>query len=87
MAQPERYEDLVFGSGRAASTPSGTWRDRVSGLPLWSGQWISGFCLSVNCLPSKREIWSAEVAHLTNQAAHFDITTGATANAPPRSVQ
>src|SRR6516162_2168473 len=39
-------------------------------------RWIGGSCPNIACLPSKNEIWSAEVAHLTHHAAHFGTATG-----------
>jgi pyruvate/2-oxoglutarate dehydrogenase complex dihydrolipoamide dehydrogenase (E3) component len=39
-------------------------------------RWIGGSCPNIACLPSKNEIWSAEVAHLAHHAAHFGTTTG-----------
>jgi len=35
-----------------------------------------GSCPNIACLPSKNEIFSAEVAHLAHHAAHFGTTTG-----------
>ena len=34
-------------------------------------RWIGGSCPNIACLPSKNEIWSARVAHLTKHAAQF----------------
>jgi pyruvate/2-oxoglutarate dehydrogenase complex dihydrolipoamide dehydrogenase (E3) component len=34
-------------------------------------RWIGGSCPNIACLPSKNEIWSARVAHLTQHAAQF----------------
>jgi pyruvate/2-oxoglutarate dehydrogenase complex dihydrolipoamide dehydrogenase (E3) component len=39
-------------------------------------RWIGGSCPNVNCLPSKNEIWSAEVAHLVQNASQFGMVTG-----------
>src|SRR5262249_33945540 len=33
--------------------------------------WVGGSCPAVACLPSKNELWSARVAHLARNAAHF----------------
>src|SRR5258708_34491813 len=40
-------------------------------------RWIGGSCPNIACLPSKNEIWSARVAHLVHNAAHFGTMTGA----------
>ena len=37
---------------------------------------IGGSCPNVNCLPSKNEIWSAEVAGLVRRASEFGTRTG-----------
>jgi pyruvate/2-oxoglutarate dehydrogenase complex dihydrolipoamide dehydrogenase (E3) component len=34
-------------------------------------RWVGGSCPNIACLPSKNEIWSAMVAHLTRHAAQF----------------
>ena len=34
-------------------------------------RWVGGSCPAVACLPSKNELWSARVAHLVRNAAHF----------------
>src|SRR3981081_1501833 len=34
-------------------------------------RWIGGSCPNIACLPSKNEIWSARVAHLSHHAAQF----------------
>ena len=39
-------------------------------------RYIGGSCLSINCLPSKNEIWSAKVAHLVRHAAQSGTVTG-----------
>jgi pyruvate/2-oxoglutarate dehydrogenase complex dihydrolipoamide dehydrogenase (E3) component len=39
-------------------------------------QWIGGSCPNVNCMPSKNEIWSANVAHMARHAAEFGTKTG-----------
>jgi pyruvate/2-oxoglutarate dehydrogenase complex dihydrolipoamide dehydrogenase (E3) component len=39
-------------------------------------QWIGGACPNVNCMPSKNEISSANVAHVVRHAAEFGTKTG-----------
>src|SRR4029077_8958714 len=39
-------------------------------------QWIGGSCPNVNCMPSKNEIWSANVAYVARHASEFGTTTG-----------
>lgn len=39
-------------------------------------RWIGGSCPNTNCLPSKNEIRSAEIAHQARGAAAFGVATG-----------
>jgi len=76
MAEPERFEILILGSGAGGKLLS--WHMGQSGrrTALVERQWIGGSCPNIACLPSKNEIWSARVAHLVQNAAEFGITTG-----------
>ena len=76
MAEPERFEILVVGSGEAGKLLA--WHMARSGrrTAVVERQWIGGSCPNVNCLPSKNEIWSAKVAHLVHHAAEFGLRTG-----------
>ena len=77
MAQPEHVEVLVLGSGTGgilARHLAGQGRRTV----VVERQWIGGACPTVNCLPSKNEIWGAKVADLVHQAAKFGLLTGST---------
>jgi pyruvate/2-oxoglutarate dehydrogenase complex dihydrolipoamide dehydrogenase (E3) component len=38
-------------------------------------RWIGGSCPNINCMPSKNEVWSANVAYLTRHAAEYGTTT------------
>jgi pyruvate/2-oxoglutarate dehydrogenase complex dihydrolipoamide dehydrogenase (E3) component len=75
MAQAERVDVLVLGSGEAGKYLA--WhmahaghRTAVVERPL-----IGGSCPNINCLPSKNEIWSAKVADLVHHAAAFGTVT------------
>ena len=48
MAQFKRYEDLVLGSGRAASTLVRHIARSSLRIALVEREWICGFCPSVN---------------------------------------
>ena len=76
MPQSERFEVLVLGSGRGASTWPGIWRDPGAGRHVVERRYIGGSCPNINCLPSKNEIWSAKVAYLARHAAQFGTLTG-----------
>jgi pyruvate/2-oxoglutarate dehydrogenase complex dihydrolipoamide dehydrogenase (E3) component len=76
MAQPERYENLVLGSGAGGKLIA--WHMAQSGrrTAVVERRWIGGSCPNIACLPSKNEIRSAEVAHLAREAAEFGVKTG-----------
>ena len=76
MAQPERYENLVLGSGAGGELIA--WHMAQSGrrTAVVERRWIGGSCPNIACLPSKNEIRSAEVAHLAREAAEFGVKTG-----------
>jgi pyruvate/2-oxoglutarate dehydrogenase complex dihydrolipoamide dehydrogenase (E3) component len=76
MSQPERYETLVLGSGEGGKYLA--WHMARSGrrTAVVERRWIGGSCPNINCLPSKNEIWSGEVAHLARHAAQFGTMTG-----------
>jgi pyruvate/2-oxoglutarate dehydrogenase complex dihydrolipoamide dehydrogenase (E3) component len=79
MSQPERFENLVLGSGAGGKLLA--WHLAQSGrrTAVVERKWIGGSCPNVNCLPSKNEIWTAKVADLVHHAAKFGMVTGSTA--------
>jgi pyruvate/2-oxoglutarate dehydrogenase complex dihydrolipoamide dehydrogenase (E3) component len=79
MSQPEKYENLVLGSGAGGKLLA--WHLAGSGrrTAVVERKWIGGSCPNVNCLPSKNEVWGAKVADLVHHAAKFGLVTGATA--------
>jgi pyruvate/2-oxoglutarate dehydrogenase complex dihydrolipoamide dehydrogenase (E3) component len=76
MAQPERFEILILGSGKGGKLLA--WEMAASGhrTAVVERRYIGGSCPNINCLPSKNEIWSAKVAHLVHHAAQFGTMTG-----------
>jgi pyruvate/2-oxoglutarate dehydrogenase complex dihydrolipoamide dehydrogenase (E3) component len=76
MAEPERSEALVLGSGEGGKYLA--WHLERSGrrTVVVERRWIGGSCPNINCLPSKNEIWSAKVADLTRRAGEFGVITG-----------
>jgi pyruvate/2-oxoglutarate dehydrogenase complex dihydrolipoamide dehydrogenase (E3) component len=74
MAQPERYDVLVLGSGTAGKLVA--WHMAQSGrrTAAVERKWIGGACPNIACMPSKNEISSARVAHLVRNAAEFGWT-------------
>jgi pyruvate/2-oxoglutarate dehydrogenase complex dihydrolipoamide dehydrogenase (E3) component len=76
MAQPEQVDILVLGSGEGGKYLA--WHMAHAGhrtvvVERW---WVGGSCPNSNCLPSKNEIWSANVAALVRRAAEFGMVTG-----------
>jgi pyruvate/2-oxoglutarate dehydrogenase complex dihydrolipoamide dehydrogenase (E3) component len=76
MPQPEHYDFLILGSGQGGKLLA--WHLARSGqrVAVVERRWVGGSCPAVACLPSKNEIWSARVAHLTRHAAQFGTETG-----------
>ena len=56
MAQPERVDILVLGSGEAGKYLA--WHMAHAGhrTAVVERQWVGGSCPNINCLPSKNEI-------------------------------
>ena len=82
MAEPERYEALVLGSGGGGKLLA--WHLAGSGkrTAVVERKWIGGSCPNINCLPTKNEVWSAKVADLVHNAARFGLVTGPIAVGP-----
>ena len=75
MSQPEQFDVIILGSGQGGKRLA--WHLAKSGKKVAAVErrWIGGSCVAVACLPSKNEIWSARVAHLVRNAAHFGTLT------------
>ena len=83
MAQSERVEVLVVGSGFAGKWVA--WEQAAAGrrTAAIERRYVGGSCPNVNCLPSKNEIWSAKVADLVRRAPSFGTdVSGARVNMP-----
>jgi pyruvate/2-oxoglutarate dehydrogenase complex dihydrolipoamide dehydrogenase (E3) component len=76
MAQPERCDILVLGSGEGGKYLAWHMAHAGSRTAVVERQLIGGSCPNTNCLPSKNEIWSAKVADLVRHAAAFGTVTG-----------
>ena len=70
----ENYPNIVIGSGEGGKYLA--WHLSGSGqkTAVIERRWIGGSCPNVNCLPSKNEIWSAEVNHLVYRGSEFGST-------------
>jgi pyruvate/2-oxoglutarate dehydrogenase complex dihydrolipoamide dehydrogenase (E3) component len=76
MAQAERFEILILGSGEGGKLLA--WHMASAGrrTAVVERRWIGGSCPNVNCLPSKNEIQSAKVASLVRHGAEYGAGTG-----------
>ena len=79
MADPERFDLLVLGSGEGGKYLA--WHMGRAGqrVAVIERKLIGGSCPNTNCLPSKNEIWSAKVADLVHHADRFGALASSTA--------
>lgn len=75
MAKVENVDTLILGSGQGGKLLA--WHLARSGqrVAVVERRWVGGSCPAVACLPSKNEIWSAEVAHIVANSSQFGTTT------------
>ena len=71
MPQSETFDVVILGSGQGGKRLA--WHLGRAGkkIAVVERRWVGGSCPAVACLPSKNELWSARVAHLVRNAAHF----------------
>jgi pyruvate/2-oxoglutarate dehydrogenase complex dihydrolipoamide dehydrogenase (E3) component len=76
MAALERFEALVLERGQGGKLLP--WHLARSGrrTAVLERQWIGGACPNVNCMPSKKETSSANVAHVVRHVAESGTKTG-----------
>ncbi|MET4603072.1 pyruvate/2-oxoglutarate dehydrogenase complex dihydrolipoamide dehydrogenase (E3) component [Bradyrhizobium sp. JR4.1] len=76
MPHNEQFEVVILGSGQGGKLLA--WHLAKSGkrVAVVERRWVGGSCPAVACLPSKNEIWSAKVAHVARNAAHFGTNVG-----------
>jgi pyruvate/2-oxoglutarate dehydrogenase complex dihydrolipoamide dehydrogenase (E3) component len=75
MPELEHFEVLVLGSGAGGKLLA--WHMAQAGRrsAVVEQHWVGGSCVNVACMPSKNEISSARIAHLTQHAARFGVMT------------
>jgi pyruvate/2-oxoglutarate dehydrogenase complex dihydrolipoamide dehydrogenase (E3) component len=80
MAEVEKVENLIIGSGEAGKWMAWELGSGGHQTVVVERKWIGGSCPNINCLPSKNEIYGAKVAHLVRNAAAFgtDVTSART---------
>ena len=73
---PEQVDILILGSGQGGTLLA--WHMARSGrrTVVVERRWIGGSCPNIACMPSKNEIWSAKVAHLSHHAGQFGTVAG-----------
>lgn len=76
MHQPESFDIVVLGSGEGGKYLAWHMAQSRSRVAVVERKLIGGSCPNTNCLPSKNEIWSANVAHMVGNAAEFGTMTG-----------
>src|SRR6202453_4532550 len=76
MADVEKYEVLVLGSGEAGKWTAWTMADEGHRTAMVERKWLGGSCPNIACLPSKNVIYSAKVASLVGRQREFGIETG-----------
>ncbi|WFU74863.1 FAD-dependent oxidoreductase [Bradyrhizobium sp. CB2312] len=71
MPHNEQFDVVILGSGQGGKLLA--WHLAKSGkrVAVVERRWVGGSCPAVACLPSKNEIWSANVAHVARNAAYF----------------
>jgi len=74
MANVEKYDDLIIGSGIAGKFTAWT-RDNRRRTAIVERGLLGGACPNVACLPSKNLIWSARVISLARRGMEFGLKT------------
>jgi len=73
MADAEKYEILVLGSGEAGKWTAWTMADEGHRTAMVERKWLGGSCPNIACLPSKNMIYSARVTSLAQRGAEFGL--------------
>jgi pyruvate/2-oxoglutarate dehydrogenase complex dihydrolipoamide dehydrogenase (E3) component len=73
VAEVEKYDTLVLGSGEAGKWTAWTMADDGHRTAMVERKWLGGSCPNIACLPSKNVIHSARVASLARRGAEFGL--------------
>jgi pyruvate/2-oxoglutarate dehydrogenase complex dihydrolipoamide dehydrogenase (E3) component len=76
MPAAEQFDVLVLGTGQGGKLLAWEMAKAGKRTVAVERRWIGGSCPNIACLPSKNEIWSAEVAHLAREAKRYGSATG-----------
>jgi pyruvate/2-oxoglutarate dehydrogenase complex dihydrolipoamide dehydrogenase (E3) component len=71
MMQADHYDTLVIGSGEGGKYLAWHMARQGRRTAVIERKLVGGSCPNTNCLPSKNEIWSAKVAHLSHHANEY----------------
>src|SRR5438876_11154502 len=74
MANVEKYDDLIIGSGIAGKFTAWT-RESRRRMAIVEHGLLGGACPNVACLPSKNMIWSAKIISLARRGIEFGLKT------------
>src|SRR5579859_7238840 len=76
MAEPERYDALIIGSGEAGQHIGWTMAQLGHRTAVIERKLVGGSCPNIACLPSKNIIRSAKVASFAHRAQEFGLEIG-----------
>lgn len=76
LPEQEQYDVVIIGSGEGGKYLAWHMARSARRTAVIERRWIGGSCPNINRLPSKNEIWSADVAHTASHAGPFGVTTG-----------
>lgn len=79
MADTEKYDALIIGSGESGKYLAWTLASEGHRTAVVERKWIGGSCPNIACLPSKNIIRSAKVASFARRAAEFGLEIGSVA--------
>jgi len=76
MAETERYDALIIGSGEAGKHIGWTMAQMGHRTAVVERKLIGGSCPNIACLPSKNVVHSAKVASFARRAPEFGLELG-----------
>jgi pyruvate/2-oxoglutarate dehydrogenase complex dihydrolipoamide dehydrogenase (E3) component len=76
MAEIERYDNLIIGSGESGKYLAWTLAKSGQRTAVVERRFVGGSCPNIACLPSKNLIHSAKVASLVRRGGEFGVETG-----------
>jgi pyruvate/2-oxoglutarate dehydrogenase complex dihydrolipoamide dehydrogenase (E3) component len=76
MAEAERFDAIIIGSGQAASPLSRALGEAGWKVALIEREHVGGTCINEGCTPTKAMVASARVAYLARRASDYGVQTG-----------